>query len=57
MLATGGFGAQFTRKEAATLMRHEGMSSIDVYYALTDDHIAKKAQDCRPLALIQDTQV
>jgi integrase len=57
MLATGGFGAQFTRKEAATLMRHEGMSSIDVYYALTDDHIAKKAQECRPLELLHSTQV
>jgi integrase len=57
MLATGGFGIQFTRKEAATLMRHESMSSIDVYYALTDDHIAKKAQQCTPLELIQPTQV
>lgn len=57
MLATGGFGVQFTRKEAAILMRHEGMASIDVYYSLTPDHIAKKAQDCRPLELIQDTQV
>ncbi|MDH3653831.1 MAG: tyrosine-type recombinase/integrase [Myxococcales bacterium] len=57
MLATGGFGVQFTRKEAATLMRHEGMASIDVYYALTDDHIAEKAKDCRPLELLQDTLV
>ena len=57
MLATGGFGIQFTRKEAAVLMRHESMSSIDVYYTLTDDHIAKKAQECRPLELIQHTQV